>query len=389
MSHEIPMDEKGRVLLRNNANGLGLILTTLALLAMGAVAVYSALSSPTAPDRPWWMRTSDRNLIFVSISAMIAMVAWRFDYHWLTWGKRLPWLPTAALALAIVTSGLVFVSVFGHERHGQVRWLRIGGFGFQPSELMKFALPIFLAVWLTRPSVKVQSFLRTFVPAIALVGLCAGLGIKEDFSAGMMTALAGGNTLLLAGVPWYYLLMLLPPAAGATYVAVAHSADKMARIKAWLNPWDLNNDAAYQLRESLIAILNGGWKGPGLGNGLIKLGFLPERSTDFIFSVICEEMGFIGAMLVVGLFLLFIWNARKSALNAADRLGAVLAGSFGALIAAQAVIHVAVAVGAIPPMGMALPFVSAGGTGMLVLVAMVAVMVSVTAHRKAATPLAG
>ena len=148
---------------------------------------------------------------------------------------------------------------------------------------------------------------------------------------------------------------------------------------AWQYPYS-DNPCAYQARESLMAILTGGWAGKGLGRGSVYLGYLPEGSTDFIFSVYCEQLGFIGALLLAGLILLWIWNARKIALRAADRFGYLLAGSLGFLIAMQAVMHIAVALVAAPTTGMGLPFLSAGGTSLLITAGAVAMMISVSAR---------
>ncbi|GAF72086.1 unnamed protein product, partial [marine sediment metagenome] len=188
-------------------------------------------------------------------------------------------------------------------------------------------------------------------------------------------------TMLLAGVPWYYLATLIPPAAGAFYVLVMRSPYRWRRILAMLDPWSSANPSAYQPRQALLAITTGGWWGKGLGGGMQKLGYLPEDSTDFIFSVYCEEFGFLGAVLLVGLFLLWMWQARRAIVTAGDELGRVLVGALGFLVAVQAVLHVAVATGAAPPTGATLPFISAGGTSLVVLAAAVAAMVSVTAHR--------
>jgi cell division protein FtsW len=133
---------------------------------------------------------------------------------------------------------------------------------------------------------------------------------------------------------------------------------------------------------ALLAINSGGWTGLGLGNGIIKMGFLPERSTDYIFSVICEELGMVGACLLLGLLIVWIWQVRRAALNAADRFGQLLAGALGFVIAIQAMLHIAVNLAVAPPKGIGLPFISAGGTSMIIMAAAVAMIVSVTARRK-------
>ncbi|HUU21892.1 MAG TPA: FtsW/RodA/SpoVE family cell cycle protein, partial [Phycisphaerae bacterium] len=161
------------------------------------------------------------------------------------------------------------------------------------------------------------------------------------------------------------------------YRFVVQDPRRWGRILALLDPWSPTNPAAYQPRQSILAILSGGWFGKGPGNGIRKLGYLPEDSTDFIFSVYCEEWGFVGAMLLMSLLLLWIWNARRAAVRCEDRFGAVLAGSLGVLIAVQAVLHVAVDLVVAPPTGMGFPFVSAGGTSLVIMAAATALIVSV------------
>jgi len=267
---------------------------------------------------------------------------------------------------------------------GYYRWIRLGPreytIGFQPSELMKLTLVVFLAAWLTRDTADVRSFLRTFLPAILLIGLCIGLLVTQDISIGAILGLTGGVTLLLARVPLWHLLTLLPPAAGGFYYFVMCDPKRWQRILAMVDPWSPDNPSAYQARQSLLAVVTGGWTGKGIGNGMLKLGFVPEDSTDFIFSVFCEEWGFLGAVLLMGLVLLWIWQVRRAAVRAQDRFGATLAGSLGFLIGLQAVLHVAVDLVAAPPTGMGLPFVPAGGTSLLLTAAATAMIASVTAR---------
>jgi cell division protein FtsW len=179
-------------------------------------------------------------------------------------------------------------------------------------------------------------------------------------------------------------MLILAPPVGAASWHFLKDPYRWNRILAWLDPWSQSNASAYQARESLVAILTGGWTGKGLGNGMTKLGYLPEDSSDFIFSVFCEEWGFVGSLLLMGLVLMWIWHAWKAAARARDRFGQVLAGSLGFLIAFQAVLHIAVAIVVAPTTGMGLPFISAGGTSLIITVAAAAMIISVSAHRCAA-----
>ncbi len=375
----------GPLPLRANPPGQGLILTSLALLALGVVMVHSALASVREPG-VWYARADIRHTIFAALAVLAMTTLWRVDYRFLNTGTRLPIVPAAVLAVAIICGLLVFVPGIGKSVGGQARWLRVGpaqyAIGFQPSELIKVALVVFLATWLARPLTDKRAFGTTFIPAAGLIGLCIAVVITQDFGAAVIIALAAVATLMLAGVPWHHLASLIPPAAGAFYLLVVRSPHRWQRITAMLDPWSTTNPSAYQPRQALLAIMTGGWWGKGLGAGMQKLGYLPEDSTDFIFSVYCEELGFLGAVLLVALLLLWIWQARKAVAAAGDELGRVLAGSLGFLVAVQAVLHVAVDTGTAPPTGASLPFVSAGGTALLLVAGAVALMISVTAHRQ-------
>ena len=332
----------------------------------------------------WYARADVRHTIFAALAVLTMATLWRVDYRFLDAGRRLPIVPAALLAAAVVCGLLVFVPGIGKSVGGQARWLRVGpaqyAIGFQPSELIKVALVIFLATWLARESTDKRAFLATFVPAATLILVCLAVVITQDFGAAVIISLAAAAAMLLAGVPWYYLASLVPPAAGAFYMLVVRCPHRWQRITAMLDPWSATNPSAYQPKQALLATLTGGWWGRGLGAGVQKLGYLPEDSTDFIFSAYCEELGFLGAVLLVGLVLVWIWQARKSVKVAGDDLGRLLAGSLGFLVAIQAVLHIAVDTGAAPPTGASLPFVSAGGTALLLLAGAVALMVSVTAH---------
>ena len=369
-----------RLLLRDHSAGQGLLLTTIALLGLGVVMVHSAVASVAAPGA-WYARVDYRHTAFAVLGVFVLLTAWRLPYQWLARGRRIPILAAALLVVSLACGVLVFVDGIGYSVGGCRRWIRIGPsrytIGFQPSELIKLALLIFLSAWLTRQGRNVRSFTRTFLPALGVIGVCAGLVITQDFGTAMLIGICSGAVLFLAGVPWYSLLLLVAGAAAGFYRFVVQDPRRWARILALLDPWSPTNPAAYQPRQSILAILSGGWFGKGPGNGIRKLGYLPEDSTDFIFSVYCEEWGFVGAMLLMSLLLLWIWNARRAAVRCEDRFGAVLAGSLGVLIAVQAVLHVAVDLVVAPPTGMGFPFVSAGGTSLVIMAAATALIVSV------------
>ena len=378
------MAEMERIPLADNPVGKTLLLVTLGMLALGVVMVHSAVASVVEPGA-WYARVDFRHTAFAVLACLVLLVLWRLDYRLFLRGKAVPAIPALLLAVSLLCGALVFVPGLGRSVGGDYRWIRIGpsrySIGFQPSELIKPTLVIFLAAWLSRKSAQeIGSFRKTLLPAGVLVALCAGLVATQDFGTAVVICLASGAALLLAGVPLWQLAMLVPPAAAGFYVLVVREPHRWARITAMLDPWAYANPSTYQPRNSLLAILNGGWFGRGVGQGIYKLGFLPEDSTDFIFSVYCEEFGCIGALLLMGLILIWIYSARKAAMRADDGFGRLLAGSLGFLIAVQAVLHLSVNLVVAPPTGMSLPFISAGGTALVIMAATTAMLVSVTAR---------
>ncbi len=378
------VDRTERIPLGENPPGRGLLLTTLGLLCLGVVMVHSAVASVASPGA-WFARVDIRHTVFAALALLVLVAIWRVDYHRLGGGDRPAALAAAILIVALVFGLLVFVPGVGKSVGGYHRWIRVGparyAIGFQPSELIKIALVVFLAAWLSQKGRDIRSFRKTFLPAVAMIGLCLGLVITQDFGTAAIIGVAAAATMLLAGVPWLYLLTLLPPAAGGFYLLVVCDPRRWGRITAMFDLWSLSNPTAYQPRQSLLAVLSGGWFGKGLGGGMQKLGFLPEDSTDFIFSVFCEEWGFLGAMLLMGLVVMWLWQVRRTVGEAGDPLGRLLAGSLGFLIGLQAVLHIAVDLGAAPPTGIGLPFVSAGGTALVMTTAAAGMIVSVSAHR--------
>ncbi len=372
---------------RPEASGRTLLISSAALLALGVVMVHSAMASVARPG-PWYARVDIRHTLFAAASLMLLLVLWRMDYRVLDTGRKFPYLAATLLGISLIAGVLVFIPPIGFAKGGQYRWIRLGppkySIGLQPSELIKLSMIAFLAAWLTRPEREIKSFQKTFLPAMGLILVAVGLVVTQDFGTAFLIGVSSMMVLLLAGVPVVYLLTPLPLVAAGLFAMrwlwPGQWQMRMSRITAMIDPWSPSNPSAFQARQSLMAILNGGWFGRGPGNGLRKLGYLPEDSTDFIFAVYCEEWGFAGAMLLVGLMVLWIWCARRVALRAADRFGQVLAASLGFAIALQMVLHVAVDLVAAPPTGMGLPFVSAGGTALIILSAATAGIVSVAVH---------
>ena len=379
----MPDEQRITLQLKYNIPGQGVLLTTLMLLAVGAVMVPSSLATVTAPP-PLYARASFRHIVFAVLAAMVLFTAWRFDYRRLFRGQRFAVIPATLLIVALVCGILVLIPSVGRAVGGYRRWIRIGppqyAIGFQPSELIKLALVIFLSAWLCRPRSDVGSFRRTFLPAVALVGICVAVVITQDFGTAVVIALTAAVTMLLAGIRWYWVGSLAVWAGVLIFVLLVSSPRRWARIEAMLNPTAIENPSTYQLRQSLTAIRSGGYTGKGLGMGMMKHGFLPEDSTDFIFAILCEEWGLIGAAMLIAILLGWLIFAGSAAGRCGDKFGQVLAGSLGFLIGLQAFMHIAVNTGCLPPTGIAMPFVSAGGTSLVLMAAAAAMIVSVSSR---------
>lgn len=376
--------EMARMLpLNDNPAGRGVMLTAAGLLALGTVAVHSAVMNIGPSAAHWYSRVDMRHTAFAALALGVLLMLWRIDYRRLSAGRRVPWPALGLLMVAALLGGLVFVPGVGHAVGGKFRWIRIGpreySIGLQPSELIKFALIVFLACWLTRRGAKVRN-VWTFLLAGGITAACMALVITQDFGMAVLIGLSGGVLMFLAGVPWYYLAGAAAAAGGAFYLIILKTPFRVQRILAMLNPWDTTNDATYQIRQSLTAIYSGGWTGCGLGRGVRKLGFLPEDSTDFLFASFCEEWGFRGAVLLAALLLIWLWHCRRIAARAGNETGRVLAAGLGIMIALQAVMHIAVNLNVLPPTGIALPFLSAGGTSLVITAAATALIVSVSSR---------
>ena len=362
-----------------NVTGQGLILTTLALMAVGVVMVYS-ISGARAGEAAWYERTYIRQAIFAAIAIAILCFLWRMDYRRLA-GWR--WFSPAVVlfVLSLCAAAAVFIPGVGRGVGRDLRWIPLGPIGFQPSEVLKIALLIILAALLGREDAPLKSFRRTFIPAVVLIGVSLALVVTEDFGTAAIIGVTSSVVLLAGGVCWYYLAGLVPFGAVAFYQFVVCKPHRWARIDAFINQTGTTNPSAYQPRQAVIAI-GSGVEPAGLGAGLAKYGYLPEGQTDFIFANICNELGMLGAFLVIGLLLVWLVLACRVAVRAPDRFGALLAGGIGFLIVFQAALHIAVNVWLAPPTGVSLPFVSAGGSSLLLMSAATALIVSVSSRER-------
>lgn len=286
---------------------------------------------------------------------------------------------------------LILVLVFGTEVNGAKRWL----FGFQPSELAKLSTTIFMAAYISRNYKHVKTW-SYFIKAIILVGIPVILIGVENMSTALVVLAIGGALIFLSGVPWKKILVMILPIGGlGTFLLMLPvlnipGLSKMAedlmyriqRIQIWRNPWSDPLGGGFQTIQSLYAVGSGGLFGVGLGQSLQKRGFIPEAHNDIIFSIICEELGLLGALVVILLFVVLIWRGIKIAMNAPDLFKSLLAAGAVTQVAVQVIINVAVNTNTIPVTGMPLPFISYGGSSLLFLMVSMGILLNVSRYSR-------
>jgi cell division protein FtsW len=345
------------------------LFVVLALVLVGVLEVYSAVSFSERLVNPL-----SRHLLYVTVGLIGMAVAARLDYHRL--GDPL------LFRLIVVTSLLLLILVLlpgiGDARKGAQRWLEIGGVSFQPSEFGKFALILLLAVKLSRNQEHIRSLFRGFAPALFITGVFVTLVLLEqDLGAPVVMLAVAFLMLLMAGAPWLYLIVSSIPALFVIGFLAYTVPYRMARLMAFLDPWSQREETGWHLIQSLAAFASGGIWGQGPGGSQQKLHYLPEAHTDFIFAIWGEEMGLVGSLALVGLYVVFLRAGLRIAMNAKDLFGALLAGGIVALVALQAVINMAVTTGLLPTKGLTLPFVSYGGTSLMTFLVCAGVLMSV------------
>ena len=287
----------------------------------------------------------------------------------------------APLFLIISIGLLLAVLIVGVEGGGAKRWLGVGGLTFQPSEVAKLAVIIYFSSSLARKKDRIKNFKKGLLPYLLILGIISFLLIKEPhFSGTVIIFLVGVIILYVAGARILHFVLLSVPVITVAAYAVFTSEYRMKRITAFLDPWRYKMDDGWQIIQSLYAIGSGGLFGLGLGRSRQKFLYIPEPHNDFIFSIICEELGFIGAVTVLMLFIVLIWRGIRIALNAPDIFGSYLAVGIISLIAVQVLINVAVVTSSMPVTGMPLPFFSCGGSSLVFIMVSMGIILNISRH---------
>ncbi len=358
-------------------SGYLLFIVTFILVGFGLVAIYSTsaiFAQQRFGDSLFFLK---RQLLWVSLGLVAMLVAWGVKY------ELIKALSKPLLFLTIALLVLVLFPHFGREAGGARRWLRIGAVGFQPSELGKLALILYLADYLSRKQNKIKSFSRGFFPPLLVLGGMTGLIlIQPDLGTVVLLGMVALILLFVAGIRIIYLGGLVLSSLPALYFLVAGVGYRQRRILAFLHPWQHASGAGYQIIQSFLALGSGGIRGVGLGESRQKLFYLPASYTDFIFSIVGEELGFIGTVSLVALFLVFLWTGIRVAYQSPDLFGYLLGIGITVAISLQAIINIGVATGSLPTKGISLPFISFGGSSLLFNMMGVGLLLNIARRRK-------
>jgi len=362
------------------------------LMAIGTVMVFSAGQNLTRvlDWRRFFEYTTLRQIFFFPLAVVVMYVASLVPYRSFSidagWKRSIAvWL----LVFSAVLLVLVLIPGVGIERNHARRWLPLGwGLSFQPSEIAKWSVIFFLAAYMAKFPDSMQLFRKRFAPVCVVILPIVVLILVEDLGTAAFIMMLVFIMLLIGGARVWYLTSPLPVLVAGFVFVLVKSPNRVARITAFLHPEDTSNPATYHARQSLIAIATGGFWGKGLGYGIAKYGHLPEDTTDFIFAIIGEEFGLVGMAAVILLFMLFVYLGVLLIVRTEDPLGRLLATGIVMAVGVQAAINIGVVTGSLPTKGIPLPFISAGGTSMLVSAAAVGILLNVartTAREQAMT----
>jgi cell division protein FtsW len=347
----------------------------LILLSAGVVMVYSA-SAIVAADRfhdPYFFLK--KQLVWALLGAAVLWAALRVDY------RVLERAVTPALAVAGVLLVLVLIPPIGQAINGTWRWIRVGGVSFQPVELAKLVLVVYLAAFLARRRGALDDFRAGTLPPLLVAGALAGLVLLQPDLGNCMTLIVLTFGLLyLAGSPIKHLAWVAAPALPLIAFGVWMAPYRMRRITAFMDPWGDPRGGGFQIIQSWLALGNGGLLGQGIGGSRQKLFYLPESHTDFIFAIVGEELGFLGAMALIALFAVLIWRGLRIGLRAPDAFGGYLALGITVLLATETLVNLGVVTGLLPTKGLPLPFISFGGSALLMTMLATGILLNISQH---------
>jgi cell division protein FtsW len=348
------------------------------LCLLGAVMIFSASAVTAQQQFGHSYHFVLRQVMWLVVGLLGMFALMKLDYHKL----REPAVVYSVLCVVVI---LLIGTFFLDKSHATHRWIKLGPAQIQPSELAKLAVILYLAWFLdlkrraaTSLEFRKEDLLHTILPAVAPILICVALIVLQpDLGTSVDIVLIMTAILFVAGLSWKWLAVGVAAAAPVLFFLITHVSYRNARLTAFLHPESDPQGAGFQLLQSLIAVGSGGFTGVGLMESKQKLFYLPEAHTDFIYAVICEELGFIGAAIIIALFAAYAWRGLRASFNAPDGFGRMLALGATAMVLFQALINFAVVLGMMPTKGIPLPFVSYGGSSLLVMLLATGVLLNV------------
>ena len=358
-----------------------ILITTLILVVFGVIMVFSASyymaesSSMYNNDGLYFFKKQ----MLWAIVGLCGMIGFSFFNYKLLLKFKYVFIAIAAVLLAVV-----LIPGVGQDVNGSSRWIIIGGQSIQPSEIAKFALIIFVAATVSVNKDRMKSFRFGMLPSLLITGvLCILIYLQPNFSAVVCIFATVLVMLFIGGARGWHMGVLVGGGLAGGFGVLFMQDYRVDRVVSFLNPWQYADSKGYQVIQSLYAIGAGGFFGRGLGNSQQKLMYLPYGQSDFIFSIIVEELGFLGAIVLIGLFAFLIYRGIKVATKAPDLFGSMLATGIISIIAIQVCVNIAVVTSSIPPTGVSLPFISYGGSSLAIFMCMIGILLNISRQSKA------
>jgi cell division protein FtsW len=350
-----------------------LFIATLILVLFGFVMVYSA-SYPEG-----YYNFKGNGFFFLSkqviagLVGMVALIVVSFiDYKIYKKLNKLIFLIAIVAALSLFTA-------YGTEAYGAQRWISIGGLNVQPSDIIKIAAIMYMAYFLDKKKGDIKKFRQGYLPVFIFIGFFSGIiVIQNDLSTSFVLAITLGLMYIASGANFLHIVLTVFLGIGAIAYLIINEPFRILRIISFLDPFKYKQTYGWQVVQSFYALGTGGLFGMGLGKSRQKFFYIPLAYNDFIFSIIGEELGFIGCLVVIIFYVIIVWRGMRIAINARDSFGALLAVGITSLIGIQALVHIAVVTSSMPPTGIALPFISAGGTSLLIFMSAIGVLLNIS-----------
>ncbi len=357
---------------------VAILLLVVILSGFGVIAIYSAsnyVAETQYNDKFYFVKKQFIGFV-LGIAAML--ICARFDYRILK-GKRVRWM---ALILPMILLALVFVPGLGKTNYGATRWIGVGGLTIQPSELAKYGFVVFAAAYMSDDMGKMRTLKGTIPVLLSGAGICLLIILEPNMSVTMCVGALMISMLFLGGMKMKYFLMVGIPALLAIPILILAEPYRMSRLTAFLDPWENPRGEGYQLIQSLYALGNGGWFGTGLFRSRQKYRFLPFAESDFILSIIGEELGIVGIIILFSLSAALIFCGIHTAKEAKDFFSFLMASGITLVYGIQTVVNALVVSGSIPPTGLPLPLISAGNTSLIITMASMGILYAISAQGK-------